>query len=92
LDVVAAGGEEMHPGQVWGVGFGVGGEGGEGYEDCCFGEEGFWWGVFWIAGGVVVGDVEVRVLLAERGDEVGGFGEGEGDEEVFFCWSAAHCW
>jgi hypothetical protein len=40
----------------------------------------------------VVGDVEVRVLLAERGDEVGGFGEGEGDEEVFFCWSAAHCW
>lgn len=57
LDVVAAGGEEVHPGQVWGVGFGVGGEGGEGYEDCCFGEEGGWRGVLWVAGGVVVGDV-----------------------------------
>lgn len=33
----------------------------------------------------------MRVLGAEGGEEGGWFGEGEGDEEMFFCWTAAHC-
>lgn len=71
-----------------GVFLGVGGEGIEGYEDGDGGEDG---GRRVLASrGVVVGYVDVREGGAQGRQEVFGLREGESDEEVFFCWAAAH--
>lgn len=89
LDVVAAGGEEVEPGEVWGVLFGVRGERGEGEEDGYVGEDGGGRGFALL--GFVVAEFDVRVAGSEVCEDFGRFGEGAGDEDVFFCWSASHC-
>lgn len=89
LDVVAAGGEEVEPGEVGGIFLGVRRQGGEGAEDGYGVEEGGGWG---LAGFVfVVGEVDVRVAGAEVGEELFWFREGAGDEDVFLGRSASHC-